>query len=167
MQDEFTTLFVPMSQHLCRVRFVLVDAFSISLPIFNDKAVSMDNAVLLLYQGSSEGKVAVDAAIQGFRARVAEMNFHSKHIPLVMVLCVSASDADLDKLHEFARTEKLHSGLPIKVVEATDDSDESLISTVTDVAESLQKQKAQLSGSKLGDAGRRRSQWGSSICAVL
>lgn len=170
LQDEFTTLFVPMSQHLCRVRFVPVDTFSTSLPTFNDKAASRDTAVLLLYQGASRSKGAVDAAIQNFRARVAELNFHSKHIPLVIILSVKAGEADLEKLHEFAQTAKLHTGLPIRLVEATDDSDESLISTVTDVADSLQKHKAQLSGwSRVieGNVGRRRSQCGSSICAVL
>lgn len=169
LQDELTTLFVPMSQNLCRVRFVLVDAFSTSLPTFSDKALSRDNAVLLLYQGTPEGKRAVDAALQGFRARVAELNFHSKHIPLVFVVCVKAGEADLEKLQEFAQTAKLHTGVPIRVVEVTDDSEDSLISTMTDIAESLQKQKAQLGGwSRVieGNVGRR-SQCGSSICAVL
>lgn len=170
--DESTTLFVPLLQHLCRMRFVLVDAFSTSLPKFSDKVLSRDTAVLLLYQGScgSGPQGAADAALQDFRARVAELNFHSKHMPLVIVLCVKAEEADLEKLQGFARTAKLHTGAPVRVVEVDDDSEDSLISTMTDIAESLLKQKAQLGGySRVieGNNVGRRSRCRSSICAVL
>lgn len=164
LHDEFTTLFVPMSQHLCRVRFVPVDAFSISLPIFSDKAICRDTAVVFLYQGSSESKgAAVDEAIQDFRARVAELNFHSEHVPLVVLLCVTPGEGDLERLQEFAGAAKLRTGAPVRVVEAGDDSEDGLILTVIDIAELLRRHKGGWSRIVDSSGGRRRSQ----CCALV
>ncbi|CAK0834203.1 unnamed protein product [Prorocentrum cordatum] len=114
--------------------------------------------------GSSESKgAAVDEAIQDFRARVAELNFHSEHVPLVVLLCVTPGEGDLERLQEFAGAAKLRTGAPVRVVEAGDDSEDGLILTVIDIAELLRRHKGGWSRIVDSSGGRRRSQ----CCALV
>lgn len=134
-----------MQEQLVRLRFVVVEGFSNSMPAITDQSVSRDTCVLFLHWNDPESKEAdaapsgaqecLEASMDEFRMRVAEVNFHMKFLPLICVLCLCGTSEQETGLRTFVESCKLKHNAEARLLSIENDDEDSLVHFMRKVCE--------------------------------
>jgi hypothetical protein len=133
---------------LAQISFTIVEGFSDPLPAIQTPESAKGTCVVLLHYRRSHdvlaggrsatlNPTAVDASISDFDVRVAEANHGMKAMPLFVILSINESAREVDVLSQYLKDWKLQDARPAKLVQAVDDSEESLVDAVQSIAEEL------------------------------